>query len=317
MPREPWKQLPFHALPERPRKPHPYFDVPARHVAVDSSAFGRINIHVREWGKGPPLLLVHGLMTTSYSFRYVLDPLGAHYRVIVPDLPGCGRSDKPDVASYDPRSLSSFLGELQTALGIEGCACVGNSLGGYLCMVRALSHPASFSKLVNIHSPALPIRRLVALSAALAVPGAMQAARWWMRRAPLEWAHKNVHYRDESLKSLEEAREYGGPLATEEGSRAFFRYLDETLAPKGFRDFTRRLTKRRDSGEPFPIPLLMVYAREDPMVPPSVGEAMRALVPSARFEWLEQSSHFAHVDSPEKLVPLILDFLTARRAETA
>jgi pimeloyl-ACP methyl ester carboxylesterase len=54
---------------------------------------------------------------------------------------------------------------------------------------------------------------------------------------------------------------------------------------------------------------MFVYARQDPMVPPKHGEVIADLVPGARFEWLEDSSHFAHVDSPDRLVPLLVDFL--------
>src|SRR5262249_41690633 len=158
---------------------------------------------LREHGSGPPLLLVHGLMTSSYSWRYVTHELGEHFRVYAPDLPGSGWSDKP-AGPYDAVSLSIFLDELIDALGIRGACAIGNSLGGYLCMRLALSTPGALSRLVNMHSPGLPEARLVALSAALAAPGAQRLLAFWVRRAPDRFAHQNVHYRDETLKSLEE-----------------------------------------------------------------------------------------------------------------
>src|SRR5262249_7334817 len=154
--------VPFAALAEKPPRPHPYFDSTARTLEMESAHFGRLKIHYREHGAGPPLLLIHGLMTTSYSWRYVLDGLGARFRLIVPDLPGAGRSDKPR-AGLTAASLAAWIGELQTALDIRGCAAVGNSLGGYLCMRHALADEGAFSRLVNIHSPAFPIARLHAL----------------------------------------------------------------------------------------------------------------------------------------------------------
>jgi pimeloyl-ACP methyl ester carboxylesterase len=303
----PFRRGPFEALPREPHRPHRYQALEPRRVRLESAPFGSIEVHYREHGSGPPLLLVHGLMTSSYSWRYVLDGLGAHFRLVMPDLPGAGRSDKPD-RSYAPAALATAVGEFQRAVGIRGCAAIGNSLGGYLCMRLALEDPGAFSRLVNVHSPGIPELRLHLLHAALSVPGVGRALGWWIRRAPLRWVHRNVHYRDESLKSLEEAHEYGDPLASVAGSRAFVRYLRETVAPGDMAAFVRELEKRRETG--FPVPLLLVYADRDPMVPPRVGDALRALVPTARFVRMTETSHFAHVDTPERVIAEVLPFLT-------
>lgn len=302
MPR-PFQRLPFDRLPERPARAHPYFSTAARTLRMQSARFGALDVHYREHGDGPPLLLVHGLMTSSYSWRYVLDGLGARFRLIVPDLPGAGRTGKPN-APLDAASLAEWLGEFQSALGLRGCAAVGNSLGGYLCMRLALADGGAFSRLVNIHSPAFPIARLQALRWALALPGMRALVRFLVRRSPERWVHRNVHYFDETLKSLEEAREYAAPLATDEGRRAFVRYLAETMHPRGFAQFVSTLRRVR-----FPTPLMLLYARRDPLVPPATGARLAELVPGAPLVWLDDSSHFAHVDSPDRVVPLVLDFL--------
>jgi pimeloyl-ACP methyl ester carboxylesterase len=276
---------------------------------VPSAHFGPTRIHVRELGEGPPLLLVHGLMTTGYSFRYVTAPLAeAGYRVILPDLPGCGRSDKPDV-SYAADEVATFVGELVDALGVAGCPALGNSLGGYLCLRLALRRPTIFSRLVDLHSPARAEPRMFALHAALSVPGSHLLLRAMMRHDVERWAHRNVHYWDETLKSREEAREYGSPLGTEEGGRAFARILHETVDPRGFRALERDLRARRDRGEPFPIPLLLLYARRDPMVSPDNGPYLKALIPDAELRWLEEGSHFAHVDAPAPVIEALLEHL--------
>ncbi len=304
----PFKRGRFAELPARPRRPHHYFDSPAREVVVNSAAFGAVRTHYRELGSGPPLLLVHGLMTTSYSWRYVMDDLARDHRVIVPDLPGAGRSSKPDVR-YSADALARFVLEFQAALGLRGCQVVGNSLGGLLCMRAVLVDPGAFSRVVNVHSPAPPHGRYRALHAALSLPGARSLLSWWIRRAPLRWAHKNVHYHDESLKSLEEASEYGDPLATPEGARAFIHFLYDTFAPGDMAAFVKTLAERRDAGQAFPVPLLLLYSRQDPLVLPAVGEELAALVPDARLEWLEDTSHFAHVDTPEAVLASLRGFL--------
>jgi pimeloyl-ACP methyl ester carboxylesterase len=306
--RRPFSQQRFEELPDLPRRPHPYFETEASEVTIDSRPYGRVRIHYRSCGSGPPLLLIHGLMTSSYSWRYVLAALGERFKVVAPDLPGSGRSAVPTRGSYAAAALATWIGEFQDAVGIAGCVAVGNSLGGYLCMRRALDDPSAFERLANIHSPALPQARLRALHAALALPGAPPGLAWRIRRSPARWAHRNVHYYDETLKSREEAREYGRPLATDSGARAFVGYLRETLAPRDFAAFAAELERRRGEGAPFPVPLLLVYAREDRMVPPLVGRELHALVPEARMIWLDRSSHFAQVDSPDEVVAALLDF---------
>lgn len=305
--RRPFSPVRFDALPERPRRPHPFLELPVRERTLESEPFGTMRAAWRELGEGEPLLLVHGLMTSGYSWRYVIEPLASQYRVIVPDLPGSGQTDKPD-RSYAPEALARWIGELIDALGIRGCLAIGNSLGGYLSMRLVLDDPGAVRALVNIHSPAFPDARLRALRAALSVPGTRTLLSHLVRRDPIRWAHRNVHYRDETLKSLEEARVYGEPLATPEGRRAFVRYLHDTMNPAGFARFVSDLASR-----PFPVPLLLVYAREDPMVPPAMGERLRSLLNGVELHWLEESSHFAQVDSPERLLQVVSPFLHAHR----
>ena len=83
----------------------------------------------------------------------------------------------------------------------------------------------------------------------------------------------------------------------------------ETLDPRAMGAFVKTLTAMQAAGSPFPIPLLLVYAKQDPMVSPAIGEKLSALLPSARMVWLDETSHFAHVDSPDRLLEPALDFL--------
>lgn len=304
-----FRRGPFDALPERPRREHSFLELPVRDVRVESRDFGTAGVAYRELGEGPPLLLVHGLMTTSYSWRYVAAKLAERWRVIAPDLVGCGRSDKPRDARYTGPALARFVADLQRALGIRGCAVVGNSLGGYVTMRLALDDPHAMSRLVCIHAPGLPELRLTALHAAMRVPGARRALVALIRRDPLRWAHRNVHYFDETLKSREEAREYGDPLASEEGAEAFAGWLADALAPRDLEAFLVQLIMRLRHRAAFPVPLQLVYARRDPMVPPKIGDKLAELIPSAELVWLDDASHFAQVDAPEALLEAMTPFL--------
>jgi pimeloyl-ACP methyl ester carboxylesterase len=304
----PFQRGRFEELPQRPRVPHSYFDARVQRVHVTTPALGSLAAHVRIHGQGPPLLLVHGLMTSSYSWRYVLEPLGRRFTVYAPDLPGAGLSQP--APSYDPEACADWIGALQRTLGIRGCSVIGNSMGGYLCMRLALRDPDAMGRLVNVHSPGVPEARLLVVRAALAIPGvrAMLARR--VRRDPLRWVHANVHYWDESLKSIEEAHAYGDPLATAEGVEAFLGYLGETMGIGPIREFQARLIDRKARSLPFPVPLLHLYARKDPMVPPRFG-AIMAERTGAPVVWIDEGSHFMHVDAVERFLPPVLEFLEA------
>lgn len=99
MPVTPFRQLPFEQVPEVPVVPHRWAETTQRDVTIRTADLGACRIAVRELGDGPPLVLIHGLMTASYSFRYLLDLLGRRHRLIIPDLVGAGSSDHPDVTS--------------------------------------------------------------------------------------------------------------------------------------------------------------------------------------------------------------------------
>lgn len=304
----PFQRVPYADVPAKPRVPHAYHRATVRDVSVPSRVMGNVRAHVRVLGSGPPLMLVHGLMTSSYSFRYVMEPLAQHFQVFVPDLPGAGRSDKPLAPEFSPHNLGVFLGELQRELGLRGCAILGNSLGGFISMHLALHDPEAISRLVVNHAPGIPDMRYVALRFLLARGVVRGAFRHLVQRDVRKWIYRNVHYYDETLKSIEELDEFGAPLATPEGMECFIKMLRETMHPHGFEEFVGRLEKNS-----LRVPTLFVYARQDPLVPPSVGEALHRLVPGSTLTWIDSTSHFTHVDSPDRMVATVLPFLLAAK----
>ncbi len=310
-PDRPFRQGRFEDLPDRPSRPHRYFETEAIDLALRARPLGGMRAHVRRFGSGPPLLLVHGLMTSSYSWRYAIEGLGARFTCYAPDLPGNGRSEAPLGPEWAPAALAEWLGEVQAALGIRGCPAVANSMGGYLAMQLALADPPALARVVNVHSPGIPELRLHALRAALAIPGAQALLRALIARDPERWAHRHVHYYDESLNSREEAREYGAPLATDAGRRALGKVLAETMGLRHMRPFVAALEERRAAGRAFPAPLLLLYAEADPMVPPRFGDRFAALIPDARLVRVREASHFMHVDAVERFLPPVLEFLGA------
>jgi pimeloyl-ACP methyl ester carboxylesterase len=307
---KPFQQGRFEELPEKPHRPHRFFDTEPIDLTLSSAPFGSMRVHVKKYGEGPPLLLLHGLMTSSYSFRYVFEPLGERFTCFAPDLPGGGRTDAPMAPIYSPQNLATWLAEVMAALKIQGAPAIANSMGGYLALQAVLQSRAIFERLIVVHSPGVPDLRMHALRFAMAVPGTDRLLSSLVARDPLRWVHKNVHYWDESLKSLEEAHEYAAPLKKD--PRILWKYLAETMSTRYMAPFHRELDRRREGGERFPIPLLLLYAERDPMVPPAHGNVFAQKIPDAELIWLSEASHFAHVDAVDRFLPPVLTFLAKR-----
>jgi pimeloyl-ACP methyl ester carboxylesterase len=112
----------------------------------------------RYWfaGSGPPLLLIHGFMGYSFSWRFNVEPLARYFSVYAIDLPGCGfsqRTDKPECTlAGDAEGVLRFMEHF----GIENADIVGSSRGGGLSIVLA----ALASRTNQLHR----IRRLVLVS---------------------------------------------------------------------------------------------------------------------------------------------------------
>ncbi|MBT8765999.1 alpha/beta fold hydrolase [Metapseudomonas boanensis] len=110
-----------------------------------------LRLHYLEAGEGEPVVFIHGSGPgasghSNFKQNYpVFESAG--YRVIVPDLPGYGASDKPETA-YTLDFFVNALSSLLDALDIQRCVLVGNSLGGAIALKMALDQPKRVSRLV-------------------------------------------------------------------------------------------------------------------------------------------------------------------------
>lgn len=110
-----------------------------------------VRLHYRRSGQGDPLLLLHGLGSSSRDWEHQLDALSARFEVIVPDLRGHGRSDKPP-GPYSVALFASDIAEFMRMLGLGAAHLVGLSMGGMLAFQLALDHPQSVRSLIIVNS---------------------------------------------------------------------------------------------------------------------------------------------------------------------
>lgn len=102
-----------------------------------------VALHVVSGGAGPPVLLLHGFPETHLAWRKVAPTLAEHYRVVCPDLPGYGVSDKLDGGSerYAKRSTAATMVALMHELGHDRFSVIGHDRGALVAFRAALDYP--------------------------------------------------------------------------------------------------------------------------------------------------------------------------------
>jgi pimeloyl-ACP methyl ester carboxylesterase len=103
-----------------------------RNITIDG-------VNWRYWvaGSGPPLLLIHGFLGFSFSWRFNMEPLAKHFSVYAIDLPGCGYSERPDCNDCTLTGDAERVLRFMEKLGIENADIVGSSRGGGLSVILA------------------------------------------------------------------------------------------------------------------------------------------------------------------------------------
>lgn len=105
-------------------------------------------------GSGPPVLLLHGYPQTRVMWRAIAPDLAKRFTVVVPDLRGYGRSDKPpgdaDHATYSKRAMARDQLATMRALGFERFAVAGHDRGGRVAYRLALDHPEAVTGLAAL-----------------------------------------------------------------------------------------------------------------------------------------------------------------------
>jgi pimeloyl-ACP methyl ester carboxylesterase len=141
------------------------------------------SLHVRERGRGAPLLLLHGLTGTGADWQHVfeLDALAARHRLIAPDARGHGRSTNADGVFGFRRCAADALAILD-ALGVERAAAIGISLGAKTLLHVATTAPQRIGPMVLVSAtPRLPAATCALFRAAAAAPHG--EAEWAAMRA--------------------------------------------------------------------------------------------------------------------------------------
>ena len=125
------------------------------------SSANDLNLHYLDEGEGAPVILLHGVPTSSFLWRNIIPELSQTYRVIAPDFLNFGFSDKTDT----PLSFldyGSHLSELIETLDLNNVSIIGHDWGGPIGLTYATSAPDNVNSLAFFESPILPAPNVAA-----------------------------------------------------------------------------------------------------------------------------------------------------------
>jgi len=278
----------------------------------------RVTLHGHELcyldvGAGAPIVLVHGLMSSSSTWTAQVDRLANRHRVIAPDLYGHGESAKP-TGDYSLSAHAASLRDLFDALGIADATLVGHSLGGGVALQMAYLFPDRVNALVLVSSGGLG-RELNPLLRAATLPGSefvlpVVASRWVHGvgdTALTLWSKLGL---PAISPSSDEAWRTLPTLADAESRRAFLA-TSRSVIDAGGQTVT---AKNRLSGFAS-RPSMLVWGKRDRMIPASHVEADRLELPATRVEMFDRSGHFPHLDEPDRFAGVLADFMAQRPAD--
>jgi pimeloyl-ACP methyl ester carboxylesterase len=261
-------------------------------------------------GSGPALLLVHGITSSSRTWRAVMEPLAEGFDVIAPDLPGHGRSDKPR-GDYSLGAYASGLRDLLAFLGVDKVTVAGHSLGGGVAMQFAYQFPERLARLILVDSGGLGEEVSLVLRAAT-LPGAEYVLPLLFGRVPRTAGRAvgsvlgrlgvepsaNTRGIVEGLDSLGDA----------DARRAFVHTARSVIDPAGQRvDARDRLYLSRD------VPTLLVWGEDDRIIPLDHGRRAAELMPHSRLEVFPGAGHFPFNDDPQRFARVVREFVGSTR----
>jgi len=259
---------------------------------------GGLDWHVQQFGTGgPKLLLLHGTGAASHSFRDLAPLLAARFRVLAPDLPGHGFTQRPRSEGLSLGGMARLLRVLLVKLDFAPDIAVGHSAGAAILVHMALDRTMNPKLIVAMNGALQPIR-----GAALFSP--LAKALFLNPLAPRIFA-----WRASGNEATRRLLEGTGSTLDARGIDLYARLFRKSGHVSGTLGMMANWSLDRLMADmpALSVPLVLVSAARDRAVPPSVADAVAASVPTARRIALAEGGHLVHEEKPALIARLIED----------
>ena len=247
-------------------------------------------------GSGEPLVLLHGMGSSSNSWKIIRPTLQEKFQVITFDLPGHGNTAFDPDQPMDPYSLALLIKDQLDELGIERAHFAGNSLGGWIALEIAAAFPERTKSVIGLAPAGLWL-----------VPTTHRSILGASSRFMAQYTYK---YADQLMK-----QEWARKLGFVEVSPRWRELPHETIvdavvaygSSEGYFPAWDGMLKRRfDKPISSEIPVTIIFGDTDKTLPAQTSQE-RTLAPAhARWVTLSQSGHAPMWDSPQECIAEII-----------
>jgi 3-oxoadipate enol-lactonase len=247
-------------------------------------------VNAAQSGEGRPLFLLHSLLSDRASFDAIVAPLSQSFRVIVPELPGFGRSTA--VSGGLAEIADRMAAAVRDAAGGEQPIVLGNGYGGFVALQMAIRHPRLASRFI-----------LADCGAAFSEPG-RQAFR---NMAAASEAKGLAAITDVAMRRLFAPEFQAAHPDLMADRRAAFLRTD----PDVFRAACAALAEldlRPELGI-VKVPALVLVGEHDEATPPPMSHELAAGLPNAQLKIIAGCAHVPQLQSPQAFLEAIGDFL--------
>jgi 2-hydroxymuconate-semialdehyde hydrolase len=253
-------------------------------------------------GQGPPLLLLHGIPSSSYLWRDVIDPLSTTFDVLAPDLLGFGDSDKRLDADLSIAAQARYMVAFMESFGLHQAAVVGHDIGGGLAQLMAVDEPERVARLILIDSvvddnwPVADIARL--------------------KEPVWDQIMVNIDLRNGFRKGLEAGMVTEGRVTEElvdEWTRPFQDLGGRRAYLRAARALNNRdLTSQSKRIEELETPTLILWGANDKFLESRWADTLKHKLRDSTVEIIDPGGHFLPLDRPEAVAEAVTRFLTTR-----
>lgn len=265
----------------------------------------------------PPLLLIHGFGAAIEHWRHNIPILAENHSIYAIDLLGFGGSRKAKTSYTTALWVEQVYDFWQTFIG-QPTILFGNSIGSLVCLSVAATHPDMVAGIVMLNLPDLAVRAeaiprwlqpvVLGVENLVASPLLLRALFPGLRSPKIIRRWAGIAYCDRSAIDEELVEIFAAP-ARDEGATRTFISLFGALRQPNFAPAVRSILPHIES------PMLLVWGRQDRMVPRGVARSFSSLNPRLELVELDRVGHCPHDEAPEAFHQVVLPWL-AKQTDT-
>ncbi|MBY6035021.1 alpha/beta hydrolase [Fictibacillus nanhaiensis] len=243
------------------------------------------------------IVLVHGFLSSTISFRQLLPFLTKNYKVIALDLPGFGQSEKSTSFIYRLCNYGQLIIDFLDKLNIQDAILIGHSMGGQVCMHAAKKAPNRINKLILLGCCSYVKRASRSLIACSYLPLFTWGVRSWIQKKDIKKNLLDVLH-DSKLVTQELIDGYSKPIS----EAAFINSLIRLLRH-------REGDMSSEELEDIKQPILMLWGKEDKVMPVKTGYRLKHDLPHAELIVYEKCGHLLMEEKPQEISAEIISFI--------